>query len=140
MKSGWSQLSFLCSNEANIVRTCGTVIAGVDFFSAPRFMREKPGTDQRKRLMMMPTTPGADFIIGQTGFALGTLQAFLDAMLRFAHPSKLSQRRVVWRIGQIVIMLHRAIRLTLANHHQRFVKTLPRRALGADTNFHGFDH
>jgi hypothetical protein len=95
MASGRSQWSFLCSNDASIVPTCGRVSAGVCFFPPPRLLREKPGRQQRERLMMMPATPCANFVIGQPGFALGSLQALFDAVLRLAHAGEFTKRRVV---------------------------------------------
>src|SRR3989304_9172937 len=109
MESGCAQLSFLCSNEAKIVRTCGTVIAGVDFFSPPGFLREEPGGQERKRLMMMPAMPGANLVIGQAGFALGALQTLLDTMFGLAHARELGQRGVVRRVRQVVVMLGRTV-------------------------------
>ena len=140
MNSGWSQLSFLCSNAARIVRTCGTVIAGVDFFSLLRFLREEPVGHQRKCLMMMPAAPRANFVVGQAAFPLGALETFFDAMSRLAHAGELLQRRLGQRIREIVIVLHRAIRLTFANHHQRFVEAVAGRGLGADADLDRFDH
>ena len=45
------------SKPASNIRTCGTVNAGVHFFSPPGFLRQEPGRQQRQRLMMMPTLP-----------------------------------------------------------------------------------
>ena len=113
-----------------IVRSCGTVIAGVMFFPPLGFQREKPGSHERKRLMMMPAAPCANFIVGQAGLALGALQTFLDPMLGLGHARELFQRRLVRRVRQIVIMLHCAVRLTFAHHHQSLVKTFSRCGLG----------
>ena len=46
-------------------RTCGTVSAGVHFFSPPRFLRQEPRGQQGQGLMMMPTLPRANLVLGQ---------------------------------------------------------------------------
>ena len=76
-----------------IVRTLGTVRAGVYFFPPPVFLRQKPRRQQRECLMVMPANPIANLILGQPRIALGPLQALLDPMLGFGHAGKLRQRR-----------------------------------------------
>ena len=70
-------------------RTCGTVIAGVHFFSPPCFDHQKPSRDERKDLVMMPALPIANFVVCQTSFALATLDALFDTMFGFGHTGKL---------------------------------------------------
>src|SRR5579871_3234876 len=98
-----------------MIRTCGTVRAGVLFFPAPGFLREEPGGDQREGLMMMPAAPRANFVIGQAGFALASLQAFFDAVLGLADAREFGQGGVVRGVRQVVVVLQRSIPLTLAN-------------------------
>ena len=61
-------------------RSCGSVIAGTFFFHSSSLDGEEPGGDQAECLVVMPTSPMADFVVGQTGFTLGPLEAVLDAM------------------------------------------------------------
>lgn len=77
-----------------IVRTVGTVSAGVYFFSPPVFLCQKPSGQERKRLMVMPADPIAHLILGQPRSALGPLKTLLDAMLRLGDADKLAQRRL----------------------------------------------
>jgi len=83
------------------VRTVGTVSAGVYFFSPPVFLRQEPDGQQRKRLMVMPTDPIANLILGQPRITLRPPKAFLDSMLRFGHAGKLRQSRFGQGIGEI---------------------------------------
>src|SRR5476651_2454095 len=92
IRPGLSQSSDLCSSDARALRICGTVIAGVHFFSPPRFLDQEPRGQQRQRLMMMPTLPCSDLIVGQARLFLGALDAFLDAMRRLGHPREFLQR------------------------------------------------
>lgn len=79
------------SSAAMIVRTVGTVRAGVYFFPPPVFLRQKPCRQQRECLMVVPSNPIANLILGQPRIALGPPQAFLDPMLGFVrvHSGKL---------------------------------------------------
>lgn len=63
-------------------------------FSCPQFAVQKPGGDQRERLMVVPADPGADRIIGQAALALAALQALFDAMLRFGAAGQFPARHV----------------------------------------------
>src|SRR5262249_41933419 len=94
-------------------RSCGTVSAGVHIFSPPGFLRQEPGGDDRQGLMMMPATPRAHLIVRQACFALGTLQALLDTMLRIEDTSKLRQRRLRARARERIIVFERTVRLLL---------------------------
>src|ERR1017187_3132534 len=100
IRAGLSQSSDLCSSRAMASRICGNVIAGVHFFSPPRFLRQEPRGQQRQRLMMMPTDPGTNLVIGQTRLALGSLQAFLDAMLRVGYAREFLEGRVRGGVGK----------------------------------------
>ena len=84
-------------------RSCGTVIAGVYFFSLTGFRHQKPSGDQRQGLMMMPTAPSANLVVGQAGFALAALNTLLDTMLRLGDPNKVRQFGVKRSVGQMVI-------------------------------------
>ena len=84
-------------------RSCGTVIAGVYFFSPTGFRHQKPSGDQRQGLMMMPTTPSANFVVGQAGLALAALDALLDAMLRLGGHYEVRQFSVERSVGKMVI-------------------------------------
>ena len=55
------------NSEAMIVRTVGTVNAGVYFFSPPLFLRQEPRRQERERLMVMPAKPVANLILRQPG-------------------------------------------------------------------------
>ena len=76
-----------------IVRTVGTVSAGVYFFPPPAFLRQEPGGQQRKRLMVMPANPIPNLILGQPRIALGPLKTLLDSMLCLGDAGKLAQGR-----------------------------------------------
>lgn len=109
-------------------RICCTVIAGVHFFPPPGFGHEKPRCDQRKYLMMMPALPIAHLVVGQTGLALGTLDTFLDAMFGFGGTGELRFACVRAGIGQVVIGLDDAPRVTLSeagNDQDFFMAFLP---------------
>ena len=79
-------------------RICGTVIAGVHFFPPPCFADQKPTRDERKRLMMIPASPGANLVVGQPRLALGTLDPFFDAMFGFGHTGKF-YFACIWILG-----------------------------------------
>src|SRR5437773_11957989 len=93
------------SSPASSSRTCGTVVAGVCIFSPPGFLRQEPGRQEGERLMVMPSFPCPYLIVRQPRLTLGTLQAFLDPMLRLEHPRELAQRRAHRRVRQQVVML-----------------------------------
>ena len=76
------------------MRTVGTVSAGVYFFPPPLFLREEPRGQQRKRLMVVPTDPIANLILGQPSVAFRPAKAFLDPVLSFGHTGELAQRRL----------------------------------------------
>src|ERR1039458_6342447 len=99
------------SNAARIVRTVGTVKAGVYFFSPSIFQRQEPRRQQRKRLMMMPANPIANLILGEARIALGPPKAFFNPMLRLCNAGELAKRRLERSVRQVVIVFHRSIAL-----------------------------
>ena len=94
MRAGPSTFSFRCNNKAMTMASCGTVNAGVHFFSPPGFLHQEPRGDQSQRLVMMPALPGPHLVVGQTRLARGPLQALLDPMLGLECPGELRQGRV----------------------------------------------
>ncbi len=68
--------------------------------------------------MMMPSFPRADLVVGQARLALGSFQAFFDAMLGFEHAGEFFQGCCQGREGQQVIVLPRAILLPFPKYHQ----------------------
>jgi hypothetical protein len=50
-----------------MVRTLGTVSAGVCFFPPQVFFRQGPSGQKRKHLMAVPTPPVANLILGKAG-------------------------------------------------------------------------
>ena len=61
--------------------------------------------------MVMPTLPGANLVLRETGFALGAFDALFDAVHRANDAGELRQRRFCWGIRQMVIVLQRTIRV-----------------------------
>ena len=92
-----------------IVRTLGTVSAGVYFFSPQVFFRQEPRGQQRKRLMAMPSVPVANLILRKARLAFGPLQAFLDPMFRLGHAGKLRQGRLGRGVRQVITQTVSAI-------------------------------
>ena len=70
--------------------------------------------------MMVPTLPRSHLVVGQPCFALGTLQAFFDAMLRLEHAGEFRHGSGQCRVGEQVIVFPGSVRLPLAEHHQQF--------------------
>ena len=70
---------------------------------------------------MMPTFPRPNLVFRQTGLALGTLEAFLNAMLGLGHTAKFQQRRVSRGVGKIIVVLPGPVALALAGYHQDFL-------------------
>src|ERR1700694_363342 len=98
-------------------RPCGTVSAGVYFFSPTSFLHQEPRGDERKRLMMMPADPVANLIVGQSSLALAALETFFNPVLRLGHARELGQRHLAWGVGEIVVALPRAVVLSGAQYH-----------------------
>ena len=75
--------------------------------------------------MMVPALPVANLVVGQTRFALGTLNTFFDAMFGFGHAGKLRYVGLSRRIGQVVIGLEDALGITFSetNDDQDFCVT-----------------
>src|SRR3989304_9186467 len=107
-----------------MVRTLGTVSAGVYFFPPQVFFRQDPRGQQRKRLMAVPTHPVANLILGKAGLAFGPPQALLDPMLRLGDAGKLRQRRFGRGVRQMIIMLDRSVVLPFPRNHERFFGTV----------------
>src|SRR5215831_13001182 len=82
-------------------RIWGNVIAGVLFFPPLGFLDQKPGRQERQRLMMLPARPIAYLIVGQACFALAALYAVLNAMFGFGHTGELPQRGLGRSVGQV---------------------------------------
>jgi hypothetical protein len=97
-------------------------MAGVHFFSPIRFEYQKPGRDQRQGLMVMPTSPMAHFIIGQTRFTLTALEAFFNSMGRFGHSRQVHQWRLAPSIAEVKVNFYHCLLVTIeiANHHREF--------------------
>ncbi len=70
----------------------------------------------------MPALPVADFVSCQAGLALGSLDAFLNAVLGFGDAVKFGFLGVGARIRQVVIGLDNAsvVAIPEADHNQRF--------------------
>src|ERR1700730_478575 len=93
--------------------------------------------------MMLPAGPIAYLIIGQTRFALATLETFFDAVFSLGHSGQLIQRGLRDRIGQIIVHFHDLIlvAVTVAYHRQQFlVALLPPMGSGDHTPFDHLDH
>ena len=56
---------------------------------------------------MVPTRPGANLVVGQTGFTLAALNALFDAVLGFGNASEFLARCVGCAIGQVIVVLQR---------------------------------
>src|SRR6059036_925583 len=93
--------------------------------------------------MMLPARPIAHLIVGQTGFALASLEAFFDAMFRFGYLRTFPQRRLRRSVGQIIIHLHHllVVSVAVAYHHQHlFVALLTPMGSRHHTSFDHLDH
>src|SRR5205809_8103453 len=99
------QFSRRFSNRASSSRTWGTVSAGVRIFSPPGLLRQEPGGQQRKRLVVVPALPGPHLVVGQARLALGTLEALLHPVLRLEHPRELVLGLGPHHVGQQVVVL-----------------------------------
>src|SRR5258708_26942868 len=131
MTSAVKQRSLRSKSSPINVRSCGAVIAGVSFFPLLCFPRQEPRRHQGERLMMMPTTPIADLVVGQTSLAFSTLQAIFHAVLHLGHLHKFLQRRFRRSKREVIVMLERPIRLKLTSRHQSRLE-IPVSRLAAD--------
>ena len=86
-------------------RSCGSVIAGVHFFSPSRFCDQEPRRDQGECLMVMPAAPVADLVVGEARFALGALQAFFEAVFGLGGAGELGRRCLGERVREVVVGL-----------------------------------
>ena len=92
----------LRSRCEKIWRTCWTVSAGV-FFPQSHFLKmQKPKRQKRKRHMVMPANPTADFIVGKTRFALGFLKELFDSVTLGVNPNEILQRHVRAGVGKYI--------------------------------------
>ena len=73
--------------------------------------------------MMMPTRPGPNLVVGQSGFALAALQTLFDPVLRFRHAGELRQWRVGRSVGQVVVHFQHlmVVAIAVTNHDQHFL-------------------
>jgi len=129
------------------------MIAGVHFFLPLGFCHQKPRGDEREYLMMVPALPVANLVrrarrqarrsarsptgstfgaladrldvVGQARFALGTLEAFFDAMLGFGRAGELHGVSLCSGVGQVVVGLVDASGITFSetDHDQDFYVT-----------------
>ena len=88
--------------------------------------------------MLLPASPMAHFIVGQTGFALAALEAFFDALGGLGYPGQFPPRRLGRSVGQIRIDLHHllVVAVTITDHHHQFLVALLT-IFGADALFAG---
>src|SRR5262249_50899168 len=124
-------------------RIWGNVIAGVHCFSPLGFWDQKPGCQERQRLMLLPARPIAHLIVGQTRFALAALYTVLDAMCGFRHTGKLPQRGLRRSVGQVIIDLHPLLVVAIAvahDHHPLLVALLPSVRARHHASFDPLDH
>ena len=99
----------------------GKVSAEVCIFSPPRLLVQEPRGQQRQGLVMMPGDPVPHLIVGQARLAFASLDAALDLMCQLGHSTKFLQRGPRFAVRQIVIMLERAVSLTLARDEQKLL-------------------
>src|SRR5205823_4357090 len=86
---------------------------------------------------MMPPDPVPHLIVPQAGLTLGSLEAFLNPMLRLRHAGQFLQRGLGSRIGKIIIMLELPASLTLPRDEQQLLRTrAPRRRPRPDPTPH----
>ena len=71
--------------------------------------------------MMMPTTPSANFVVGQAGLALAALDALLDAMLRLGGHYEIRQFDVELSVGKMIIRFNHApiVAILVGNRHAK---------------------
>jgi len=76
--------------------------------------------------MVMPAFPTANFVVGQSGFAFGTLQAFFNAMLCFRDTCEFFERNVMGCIRHVIVCLHDTLVVSVyeSNNHQDFFRGL----------------
>ena len=77
--------------------------SSVRLFLRQQLLRQKPLTQQRKRNMMMPTSPIAHLIVAKTTLALATMKAFLNPVRRLDAPCVLIKVRAFIVVRQIII-------------------------------------
>jgi len=70
--------------------------------------------------MVMPSFPSAHLVVRQARLTLGPLQVIFNVMLGLEDASEFRERRVHRRECQCVIVLPRAVLLSLAKRHQKF--------------------
>ena len=71
--------------------------------------------------MVMPTTPVANFVVRQSGFALSSLDRLFDTMRGHGHSCKLLQWSVARRIRQVVVVLRNAFPVQTSNDDKHLV-------------------
>ncbi len=102
-------------------------------------LSQKPGGNQRKRLMVIPTLPGSHFIVSQSRLTFGALQRIFDSMFCLYNSPQFLKGSFRWRVGKKVVLLPSSIVLPAASHHQEFLLRAngPLFRSGNDT---GFNH
>ena len=72
---------------------------------------------------MIPTVIRAKFVVGQAGFALRALDAFLHTVMGRCRAGELRQWRLDRRVRQVVIQDHLAVFILPSNDHQGLFRT-----------------
>src|ERR1051326_2546579 len=70
------------SSSVKMVRTCGTVTAGVFPPQAEAFQMQEPQGHQRQGHVVVPADPAAHLVVRQADFALAVLEQLLDVVPR----------------------------------------------------------
>ena len=65
-----------------MVRTSGTDKQGAFFSPSPLFLRQEPRGKQGECLMVMPSCPRTNLVLGHARFTFGPPQTFFDAVQR----------------------------------------------------------
>lgn len=123
-------------------RTGGSVRAGTFIFRPASLDGQEPSGDQTQSLVVLPAEPVADFVVGQTGFALRALEALLDAMLRLRGAAERLERCLRIGVAEVVIGLHGPlVAVLITDHHEHFFGRLCRAKLtGLDVSSDRLDH
>src|SRR5262245_46085748 len=103
-------------------RICWNVMAGVDFLSPTCFRNNEPSGNERQCLMMKPTRPTTNFVIGKSRFALASLNALLDPMFRFRDPSQFLQFGFWSCVTKAVVVDNFSVLVLPSDHYQQFFR------------------
>ena len=74
-------------------------------FPQSRSKAQKPRGDERQNLVMLPSLPVADFVIRQARFAIGSPNAFLNAVRGLGDACKFGYLEIGDRIRQVLVVL-----------------------------------